>query len=187
VDVAAPALRQAGWIVMQLEVPLNTVYHTIRFAKSNDIRSLLNPAPGQPLDMNEVSRVDYFIPNETEAEAITGKPVRNIEEAKECADFCLRQGIRRVIITLGANGALLAGPDGMELIPAYKVETKDSTGAGDAFVGSLVVFLSEGVPEREAVARANLYAALSTTKVGTQKSFLQRSEFEEAWKARGGP
>ena len=74
----------------------------------------------------------------------------------------------------------------MELIPAFKVHTVDTTGAGDAFIGSFAVFLSEGLPEEEALPRASLYAALSTTKVGTQKSFCNRAEFEMEWRNRGG-
>jgi len=186
VERAAPVLRQADCIVLQLEIPVATVYHTIRFARANGIRCLLNPAPGQPLDMKEAGQVDTLIPNESEAEAITGMPVRSPEEARQCAAWLRREGVRRVIITLGAAGALLASAGAMELVPSFRVPTKDSTGAGDAFIGSFAVFLCEGVSEGEAVARANLYAALSTTKVGTQKSFLTRTQFEQDWNARGG-
>lgn len=178
VDLAAPLLKQADCIILQFEIPLETVYHTIRFARANGIKCILNPAPGQPVNLDEVARVDYFIPNESEAETIAGKPVRTADEAKACARYFLERGIPRVIITLGVNGALLAGNDVLELIPAYTVETKDTTGAGDAFIGSFATFLAEGVPEREAIAHACLYASLSTTKVGTQKSFLSRAEFE---------
>ena len=178
VDLAAPLLKQADCIILQFEIPLETVYHTIRFARANGIKCILNPAPGQPVNLDEVARVDYFIPNESEAETIAGKPVRTADEAKACARYFLERGIPRVIITLGVNGALLAGNDVLELIPAYTVETKDTTGAGDAFIGSFATFLAEGVPEREAIAQACLYASLSTTKVGTQKSFLSRAEFE---------
>ena len=108
-----------------------------------------------------------------------------MDDAKRCAAALLKAGIRRVIITLGANGALLAGSEGMEHVPAFKVETVDSTGAGDAFIGSFAVFLGEGLDEREAVKRANLYAGLSTTGVGTQKSFSDRTKYEAEWKARG--
>ena len=89
-----------------------------------------------------------------------------------------------MIITLGEKGALLAGSEGMELIPSYKVNAKDTTGAGDAFIGSFAVFLAEGMPERDALARANLYAGLSTMGVGTQKSFLKRNRFNKEWKKR---
>jgi ribokinase len=178
VDLAAPVLTQADCIILQFEIPLETVYYTIRFARANKIRCILNPAPGQPVDLAEVSRVDYFIPNETEAETIAGKPVRSVDEARECARYFLEKGIPRVIITLGVKGALLGADGSFDLIPAYTVQTKDTTGAGDAFIGSFATFLAEGVPEKDAIARACLYASLSTTKVGTQKSFMTRAEFE---------
>ena len=178
VDLAADDLKQADCIILQFEIPLETVYYTIRFARANGIKCILNPAPGQPVDLSEVSRVDYFIPNESEAETISGKPVRTVEEAKDCARYFLERGVPRVIITLGVRGALLAANGSFDLIPAYTVQTKDTTGAGDAFIGSFATFLAEGVPEKEAIAQACLYASLSTTKVGTQKSFLNRTEFE---------
>jgi ribokinase len=181
VDAAAPLLNRADTIVLQFEIPLSTVYHTVKFAKANGIRCIVNPAPAQPVDFKEISAADYFIPNESEAETITGMPVHSTEEAKNCAEFMLLQGLQKVIITLGERGSLVAGSNGMELIPAFKVKAVDTTGAGDAFIGSFAVFLSEGLPEKEALTRANLYAALSTTKVGTQKSFFNRVEFERAW------
>jgi ribokinase len=91
-----------------------------------------------------------------------------------------------VVITLGERGSLVAGSGGWEIIPAFKVQAVDTTGAGDAFIGSFAVFLGEGLPEKEALTRANLYAALSTTKVGTQKSFCNRKEFEKEWRNRAG-
>ena len=186
VDAAAPLLRKADTIVMQFEIPLRTVYHTVKFAKTHGIRCIVNPAPAQPVDYKEAGAADYFIPNESEAEAITGMPVDSIDDARKCAEFMVRQGMRRVVITLGERGSLAAGQDRMELIPAFKVHTVDTTGAGDAFIGSFAVFLSEGLPEEEALPRASLYAALSTTKVGTQKSFCNRAEFELEWRNRGG-
>ena len=89
-----------------------------------------------------------------------------------------------MILTLGARGALLANRDGMELVKPFKVEALDSTGAGDAFIGSFAVFLGEGYDETDAIRRANLYAAISTTGVGTQKSFIKRRRFEKEWKKR---
>src|SRR4029077_3210056 len=128
---------------------------------------------------------DYFIPNESAAEITTGIAVKTIEDGKKSVESLLSNGMRRVVITRGGRGSLIAGSDGMELIPAFKVEAVDTTGAGDAFIGSFAVFLGEGLPEKEALTRANLYAALSTTKVGTQKSFCNRNEFEKEWQNRG--
>jgi ribokinase len=181
VDAAAPLLRKADTIVMQFEIPLRTVYHTVRFAEAEGIRCIVNPAPAQQVDFKQLAGADYFIPNETEAELITGMPVHSLEDATKCANFLLRQGMKRVVLTLGERGALLAGPEGTELIPAFKVDALDTTGAGDAFIGSFAVFLGEGMQEKEALTRANLYAALSTTKVGTQKSFCNRADFESQW------
>ena len=134
--------------------------------------------------MAALKDLDYFVPNETEAETITGCPVKTVDDAKKCAEKLIGGGIRRVIITLGANGSLLAGRDLSEHVPPFGVKSVDSTGAGDAFIGSFAVFLGEGAPEREAVRRANLYAGLSTTGVGTQKSFYDRARFDAEWAAR---
>lgn len=184
VDAASEVLKNVDCIVLQFEIPLETVYHTIHFARRNRIRCILNPAPAQPVNVKAISELDYFVPNESEAETITGLPVHNLDDAKRSAEKLLASGIRRVIVTLGANGSLLAGREGMEHIPPFPVQSVDSTGAGDAFIGSFATFLGEGLPEREAVLRANLYAGLSTTTVGTQKSFYARARFDAEWSNR---
>lgn len=184
VDAAAEMLKTVDCIVLQFEIPVETVYYTIAFARKNGIRCILNPAPAQAVDMAALKDLDYFVPNEHEAEAITGSPVKNPADAKTCAERLVAGGIRRVIITLGANGSLLATRDSCEHVAPFTVKTVDSTGAGDAFIGSFAVFLGEGMGEAEAVRRANLYAGLSTTGVGTQKSFYDRSRFDKEWAAR---
>ena len=186
VDEATGALERADCIVLQFEVPLPTVVHAIRFAAERGIRCILNPAPGQPVDLRQLAHLDYLVPNETEAEALTGVPIRSAADARRCASALVDAGIRRVILTMGAGGALVAGSDGIDHVPAFEVEVLDTTGAGDAFIGSFAAFLGEGLPEREAVARASLYAALSTTRVGTQKSFVDRATFDAEWAARRG-
>jgi ribokinase len=156
VDRAADVLRSADCIVLQLEVPLETVYYTLRLARKHGVRTILNPAPAQPLDKAEVANADYVIPNETEAEALDGAAVR------------------RLIVTLGANGARC----GTEHYPAYPVQPVDTSGAGDAFIGAFACFLAGGCGEAESIRRANVYAALSTLAVGTQKSYVTREELE---------
>jgi len=183
VDAAADLLKSADCIVLQFEIPLETVYYAIHFARRNGIRCILNPAPAQPIDVKAIVDLDYLVPNESEAETITGVAVRNLDDAKRCAERLLASGVRRVLITLGANGSLLAGNDGMTHVPAFFMKSVDSTGAGDAFIGSFATFLGEGLPEHEAVTRANLYAGLSTLGVGTQKSFYDRTRFESEWAA----
>jgi ribokinase len=184
VDAAAGVLEDADFLVLQLEVPLETVYYALRFARGRGIRTILNPAPAQPLDMAQVALADYVIPNETEAEALAGVPVHTLDDARACARKLLAAGARRVIVTLGANGALCATPDGMTHVPPFAVQPVDTTGAGDAFIGSLACFLAEELPEMEAIRRANLYAALSTLGPGTQKSFVTRDRFDQEWSAR---
>jgi ribokinase len=184
VDAAAAELSRVHTIIMQFEVPLATIYHTVRFARAHNIRCIVNPAPAVPASLGDLAGADYFIPNESEAELITGLPVQTIEQAAACAAALVGKGFRRVVITLGARGALLADVTGNVHIPPFAVTAVDTTGAGDAFIGSLAVFLAEGVPEKEAIARASLYAALSTTRVGTQKSFPARAELETEWARR---
>jgi len=184
VDAAAETLMAADCIVLQFEIPLETVYYTVEFARKHEILCILNPAPAQPVDLHALTDLDYFVPNENEAASIMECPVKNVEDAKKCAQKRVASGIRRVIITLGANGSLLASRDGSAHVPAFAVNSVDSSGAGDAFIGSFAVFLAEGVPEQEAVRRANLYAALSTTGVGTQKSFYDRARFDAEWAAK---
>lgn len=184
IDGAASLLRRADFIILQLEVPLETVYYALRFAAANGIRSILNPAPGQPLHMEELTNPDYVVPNETEAEALSGMAIHNLDDARTCAEQLLRHGLRRVIITLGANGALCAGKDSIRHVAPFPVAALDTTGAGDAFIGSFTYFLASGWEEIEALSRANLYAALSTLTPGTQSSFVTRERFESEWAAR---
>jgi ribokinase len=184
VDAAAELLTAADCIVLQLEIPLETVYYTLRFARQHGIRSILNPAPGRELDLTQIANADYVIPNETEAEALSGMPVSSLHEARACAVHLLQSGVRRVIVTLGENGALLASADTVQHVPGHCVTPVDTTGAGDAFIGAFATFLAGGWAEVEAIERANVYAALSTTAVGTQCSFANPEKFATTWAAR---
>jgi ribokinase len=191
VDAAAADLQNVDAIILQFEIPLQTIYHAIRFARARNIRCIVNPAPAIPAELEELTGADLFIPNEGEAEQLTGQPVRTEADAAACAATLLARGFRRVVITLGARGSLVADATGHTHVPAFPVSCIDTSGAGDAFIGSLAVFLAEGIGEHEALSRANLYAALSTTRVGTQKSFAHRADFEKEWvrrkSARSGP
>ena len=173
VDAAADVLKTADCIVLQFEIPVETVYYAVSFAKKHGIRCIVNPAPAQPVDMAALKDLDYFVPNETETEIITGSPVKNVDDAKQCAEKLVDGGVKRVIITLGANGSLLASRDGIEHVAPFAVKSIDSTGAGDAFIGSFAVFLGEGVPEKEAVRRANLYAGLVNDRRGDAEVVLR--------------
>jgi ribokinase len=184
VERAEPVLARADCVVLQLEVPLETVYFTLGLARKLGVRTILNPAPAQKLDLELAARADYFVPNETEAESIASRSVASLDDARACASELQRRGFARVVLTLGARGAVLAGPEGVEHFEPFPVATTDSTGAGDAFIGSFAAFLAEGCGERDALRRACLYAAMSTTKIGTQKSFPDRGAFDRSWKER---
>ena len=184
VELALPVLEGVDCVVLQFEIPIETVLYTVRFARARGIRTIVNPAPAVAIDLAALTGADYVVPNETEAETLTGLPVRTERQAEACARAILDRGPDRVIVTLGDRGALLARRDGHVHVPAFEVDTRDTTGAGDAFIGSFAAFLVEGFEEREAVARANLYAALSTTAIGTQKSFPPREAFEREWTRR---
>lgn len=186
VDAAAAVLRNAETIIVQFEIPLETIYYTVRFARTHGIRCIVNPAPALRLDLKALTGTDYLIPNETEGELLTGHAVNTIDAAIHCAAALLTHGFPSVILTLGERGALLADAKSRTHIAPFQVAAVDTTGAGDAFVGSLAVFLAEGFAPLEAVNRANLYAALSTTRMGAQQSFYPRAEFEANWAIRQG-
>jgi ribokinase len=185
IDAAADTLQTVDTIVLQFEIPLETIYYAVSFAHKHKIRCIVNPAPALPATLADLAAADYFIPNESEAETITGVPVHSIDDAKRCAAGLLEAGFGKVILTLGSRGSLLSSKGSSEIFPPFTVTPVDTTGAGDAFIGGFAVFLAEGLPEREAMLRANLYAALSTTSVGTQKSFPTRALFEVEWTKRG--
>ena len=186
IDAAADLIQRADCVVLQLEIPMETVYYTLDLAHRYGIRTILNPAPAQAMDLGRIASADYVIPNETEAEALSGMPVRNIAEAQECAAHLLGAGLRRVIVTLGANGALCAGTEGMRHVAPHAVTPVDTSGAGDAFIGAFACFLAGGCGEAEAIARANVYAALSTLSAGTQRSFVDMDHFRKEWDSLEG-
>jgi ribokinase len=173
---AATALQAAAVLLVQLEVPLPTVTAALQVAKAAGVKSILNPAPAQPLPEEVLALADLCIPNETELESLTGKPVTTWAEAETAAKVLLRRGPATVIVTLGARGALIVQADGTEQLPPFAVQAVDPTGAGDAFIGSLGVLLAEGLALREAVRQASAAAALSVTRSGAQASFPTRAE-----------
>jgi len=176
---AREAILNADIVICQLEIPIETTMEAFRVAKEGNILTILNPAPAAPIPEDLFKMTDICAPNETEAEQITGVPVNTPRDAKAAARKLLSLGTRTVILTLGERGALLVEQDSEENIPPIPVDAIDPTGAGDAFIGSLAVFLSEGLSLREAVRRANAVAAMSVKKIGTQVSFPTRIEVDD--------
>ncbi|HVO39036.1 MAG TPA: ribokinase [Spirochaetia bacterium] len=181
VDRAKDRILKSDLVIMQLEVRLETVYHTIELCAAHKVPVILNPAPADPtLDAGRIRGVAFFAPNETELQTLTGMPTASLEEVKTAARTLLKKGIERIIVTLGEKGCLLLTGQEEKLVPGVRVASVDTTGAGDAFIGCFAVSYVETRDVARALERANRYAALSTTKPGTQKSFVDRAAFEAA-------
>lgn len=185
VQRASDAILGADLVVCQLEVPIETTLEAFRIAKSGGVRTILNPAPAVPLPDELLQLTDICAPNEVETEMLTGHTVQTPADAEAAARILLTRGPQVVILTLGDRGASVASRDKVEHLAAVKVAALDPTGAGDAFIGSLAVFLGEGFSFANAVRRANAIAALSVTRIGTQVSFPRRTEADEFVKKRG--
>lgn len=185
VQKAREVILGADILICQLEIRTETSLEAFRIAKSGNVRTILNPAPAAPIPDELLQLSDICAPNETETELLTGQAVGTLAEAEIAARKLLSRGTKTVILTLGERGALLVDEDSVENIPAVKVDAVDPTGAGDAFIGSLAVYLGEGLPMRDAIRRANAIAALSVMRIGTQVSFPQRAEADDFLKRQG--
>jgi len=159
-------IRRSKIFLTQLEVPKDVTLHCLKIAKENGCITILNPAPASEIPKEFYNNIDFFTPNETEAEFYTGIKITNDQEAKQAADKLLNLGIKKVIITLGEKGLFYS--DGKEEIylKASDVKAIDTTGAGDAFNGGLAFSLSKEKPMKECLELANKVAGISTTKLG---------------------
>jgi ribokinase len=148
------------------------VLAALRIGRAAGVRTIFNPAPARAqLPAEAYALCDILCPNESETEILTGLPVATLAEAEAAARLLLDRGAGSVILTLGERGSLLVQAAAVVHVPAPAVRAVDTTGAGDAFVGSLAVFLAAGLPVAEAMGRANRIAALSVQAPGTQTSF----------------
>lgn len=177
IDNAAGAIAKADILVCQLEVPLEAVQRALTIARKAGVRTILNPAPARPLPSELLGYVSYLTPNETEAVELAGILEENPHRA---AQKLLAAGVGAVVVTLGADGALVVDSRGERRIPALVVErVVDTTAAGDCFTGALAVALGEGRAVDEAAAFACQAAALSVTRAGAQPSLPYRAEVEK--------
>jgi ribokinase len=178
IDRAADVLKTCDLILLQLEIPLETVYAAIDFGKRHGVKTVLNPAPATPdLDVERIRDVTFFVPNETELAILTGMPVDTEEAIVAAAGSLLDKGVETVIVTLGSRGALLTRRNEVRRIRPVAVKPIDTTGAGDAFVGSFARFLAGGLALDSALEQAALYAADSVTRRGTQKAYASAEQF----------
>jgi len=162
--------------LMQLEIPLSTVEFVAEKAAGRGNRIILNPAPARQLSNELLSALFLIIPNEVEAEILTGIKVTDTLSAEKAAEKLMQKGVRNVVITMGAAGAYLLSESVSKMVPVVPVKAVDSTAAGDVFSGALAVAISEGKELEEAVIFANKAASISVTRMGAQASAPYRNE-----------
>lgn len=176
IDKASTEIEGADLILMQLEIPIETVEYVAEKAQKKGIKVILNPAPARALSDNLLRNLYIIIPNKSEAEILSGIKVTDIESAKLAANIISSKGVNIVVITLGSQGALIKENDDFQFVDALKVEALDTTAAGDTFCGSVCVGLSEGKSVLESVKLAARAAAITVTRMGAQSSIPYRSE-----------
>lgn len=179
VDCIDPLFPQSGYLVMQMEIPLEMILYALEKAGKSHVEVVLNPAPAYPIPSEYYQKIDYLIPNEYEAGVITGQEVSDLASALSAGEKLIAQGSRTVIITLGANGALLMQPGQRKHFPAVEVDVVDPTACGDGFVGGFVVSLERGYNLDDAVLFANCAGALTATRFGAQPSLPYQKEVDE--------
>ncbi len=179
VILAFEDLTPSDILLIQLEIPLDTVIFSIKTAFEKNVKVILNPAPAQYLPDDVLQCLYLITPNETEAELLTGIRVVNDETAEQASSILVAKGCRNVIITLGSKGAFLYTENIRKVIPAPAVTAVDTTAAGDCFNGALAVGLSEGMALDEAVSFACKVAAISVTRMGAQSSIPLRKEVDQ--------
>ena len=161
-------------LLLQMEIPRETVFEALRLGRECGLTTILNPAPAAPLPSDLLRLVDILTPNESEAQVLTGSA-----DPAEAARILTDRGVGTVVVTCGANGAFLATGNDVTHIPGFLVETIDSTGAGDAFNGAVACAVAEGVPIKSAIVRANAAGALATTGRGAQESMPTKDDIEQ--------
>lgn len=173
-------LSGAKYLLMQFEIPLETVKYLIDYADRNRTPVAINPSPFHPLDEQYLKKIDLMVLNETEAGSLLGEQIPSVEQALKAALTIHQKGVRQVVITLGGQGAVICDHTGyVEHIPTYPVKPVDTTASGDAFLGGSLHGLIEGKTLKEAVTFANAVGALTVTKMGAQASLPSLGEVED--------
>lgn len=172
-------LEDVEYVLTQLETNISAVEKLVKISKDANAKVILNTAPIQKIDENMLKHIYMVTPNEVEAQSLTGVKVTDLNSADEASKWFFDRGVKKVIITLGRNGVYVNDGEKSEIIPAFKVEAIDTTGAGDAFNGGLLAGLSQGMDIWEASKFGNAVGALSVQKVGTTVSMPTREEIDE--------
>jgi ribokinase len=170
--------------VAQLEIPVDTALYALTSARRAGVLSILNPAPARPLDLSQLADIDVITPNETELRVLCGRAVGADSDPLDDCRNLLQAGVRAVVLTRGARGALIVRPDGHQAIAAPTVEVVDTTGAGDAFTGTLATALAAGQDLERAVQRAVCAGALACTRMGVVPSLPDAAALDATLAAR---
>lgn len=172
-------IKNSDIIVLQLEIPLETVYKAVEIANKYNKTIILNPAPAAYLDDKYASLITYMTPNESEAEYLTGISTDTEAGVKKAADALLSKGYQNVVITLGEKGSYFKNKDNEYFVPAYKVKAVDSTAAGDEFIGSFAYGLANSWTIKIALEFSSAASALAVTKMGAQPSLPVKKEVDD--------
>jgi ribokinase len=176
IDGALSKIATAEILLIQLEIPMETVYHVVKYASQHGVKVILNPAPANTLSQELLECVYILTPNKTEASMIAEIEVTDMDSAKKAAQIICAKGAKNVVVTMGPLGAVICRQDYCSVVSAPKVQTVDSTAAGDVFNGALAVAVSEGKDLEQAVDLACEAAAISVTRLGAQSSIPYRTE-----------
>ncbi len=171
-------IKKAKIVLMQLEIPLETVAFITELAACHNVKVILNPAPAQVLSNDLLKKLWLLTPNESEAWLLTGIKVVDNASAQQAAEALLQKGVQNIIITLGENGSLLCNENGVKHYKAFKANAVDTTAAGDVFNGALAVAMTQGKPFEEAIPFGSAAAAISVSRKGAQTSIPYLNEVE---------
>jgi len=179
IDEALPVFGEAAMIVMQYEIPEETIQYVIDVANRKKIPVLWNCAPARAFDLSYIPKINILVLNEVEAGFLAQMEVKNENDAAIAAEKLIHKGVEKVIITLGSKGAFVITKDEKVKVSAFKVDAVDTTAAGDTFCGSFAVALTEGKPLKDSLRFASAAAAISVTKMGAQPSAPTRKEIDK--------
>lgn len=177
-DSIEDVIKESEYVLLQLEVNEDANERVVDCAYKYGTKVILNTAPYSPVSDEVLSKVYMVTPNEVEAEEMTGIKIDGLEAAKKAAEVFRSKGVKKVVITLGSRGVFISADGREEIVPCFKVDALDTTGAGDAFNGAFLTALAEGKDEWEAARFANALAAISVTRIGTTPAMPTREEVD---------